>query len=69
SFGYEHYELSMKIANQRLLPAIEKHPQAIVVAPGTSCRAQITDAGHNVWHPIEIVAQALKDTSENLTRS
>ena len=59
SFGYEHYDLSMKIANQRLLPAIESKPEAIVVAPGTSCRAQISDAGHKVWHPIELIAQAL----------
>jgi FAD/FMN-containing dehydrogenase/Fe-S oxidoreductase len=59
SFGYEHYDLSMKIANQRLLPAIESNPDAIVAAPGTSCRAQILDAGHKVWHPIEIIAQAL----------
>lgn len=61
SFGYEHYDLSMKIANQRLLPAIEARPDAIVVAPGTSCRAQISDAGHKVWHPIEIIAEALKN--------
>jgi Fe-S oxidoreductase len=59
SFGYEHYDLSMKIANQRLLPAIEAQPEAVVVAPGTSCRAQISDAGHTVWHPVEVVAQAL----------
>jgi len=59
SFGYEHYDVSMKIANQRLLPAIESNPQAIVVAPGTSCRAQIHDAGHKVWHPVELIAQAL----------
>ena len=59
SFGYEHYDLSMKIANQRLLPAIEASPDAIVVAPGTSCRAQISDAGHKVWHPVEIIAGAL----------
>jgi FAD/FMN-containing dehydrogenase/Fe-S oxidoreductase len=59
SFGYEHYDLSMKIANQRLLPAIEANSEAIVVAPGTSCRAQISDAGHKVWHPIELIAEAL----------
>lgn len=60
SFGYEHYDISMKIANQRLLPAIESNLEAIVAAPGTSCRAQISDAGHKVWHPIEIIAQALE---------
>jgi FAD/FMN-containing dehydrogenase/Fe-S oxidoreductase len=59
SFGYEHYDLSLKIANQRLLPAIQAAPQALVVAPGTSCRTQISEAGHRVWHPIEMVASAL----------
>lgn len=60
SFGYEHYDLSLKIANQRLLPAIEAKPQALVAAPGTSCRTQISEAGHRVWHPVEIVANALQ---------
>jgi FAD/FMN-containing dehydrogenase/Fe-S oxidoreductase len=59
SFGYEHYDLSMKIANHRLLPAIEANPKAIIAASGASCRAQISDAGYKVWHPIEIVAEAL----------
>lgn len=60
SFGYEHYDLSMQIANQRLLPAIAANPDALVVAPGTSCRAQIHDAGYTVWHPVELLAQALQ---------
>jgi Fe-S oxidoreductase len=60
SFGYEHYELSMTIAKQRLLPAIEANPNALVAAPGTSCRTQISEAGYSVWHPIEIIEHALK---------
>ena len=60
SFGYEHYELSMKIANDRLLPAIRNHPEAIVAAPGGSCRIQIQDAGYAAQHPIETVLDALK---------
>jgi Fe-S oxidoreductase len=59
SFGYEHYDVSMTIANDRLLPAIEANPNAIVTAPGTSCRAQIHDSGHGVMHPVEVVAAAL----------
>jgi Fe-S oxidoreductase len=45
SFGYEaaHYEVSMQMAELRLLPAIRKQPDAIVVADGTSCRHQIHD--------------------------
>lgn len=42
SFGYEeeHYELSMKIANLKLFPFIEK-TKGQIVANGTSCRSQI----------------------------
>ncbi|WP_431047938.1 FAD-binding and (Fe-S)-binding domain-containing protein [Roseateles sp. L2-2] len=45
SFGYEagHYEVSMQMAEATLLPAVRKHPDAIVVADGTSCRHQIHD--------------------------
>jgi FAD/FMN-containing dehydrogenase/Fe-S oxidoreductase len=45
SFGYEadHHEVSMKMAEASLLPAIRKVPDAIVVADGTSCRHQIHD--------------------------
>ena len=61
SFGYEHYDLSMQIANQRLLPTVEANPDAIVAASGTSCRAQVSDAGYKVWHPIEVIAEAIRD--------
>jgi Fe-S oxidoreductase len=61
SFGYEHYELSMKVAQDRLLPAIEAAPSGtIITAPGTSCRAQIHDNGHPVLHPVEVVAAAIR---------
>jgi FAD/FMN-containing dehydrogenase/Fe-S oxidoreductase len=60
SFGYEHYDLSMKIANQRLLPTIANNPDALVAAPGTSCRTQIHDAGHQAAHPVQLMADALQ---------
>jgi FAD/FMN-containing dehydrogenase/Fe-S oxidoreductase len=42
SFGYEHYELSMKIGEQRLLPAVRAAQSgALIVADGFSCRSQI----------------------------
>ncbi len=59
SFGYEHYELSMKIAEDRLLPAIRENPAAAIAAPGASCRSQVNDAGFAARHPIEIVLSAL----------
>ncbi len=45
SFGYEaaHHDVSMQMAEASLLPAVRKHPDAIVVADGTSCRHQIAD--------------------------
>jgi Fe-S oxidoreductase len=43
SFGYEarHQDLSIRMAEAQLLPAIRQRPEAIVVADGTSCRSQI----------------------------
>ncbi len=63
SFGYEkeHYELSMKIGEMVLFPAIRKaSTNCIIAAPGTSCRHQIKDgAGKNAKHPVEILYEAL----------
>ncbi len=33
----------MQMAELSLLPAIRRHPDAIIVAAGTSCRHQIAD--------------------------
>ena len=61
-FGYEkgHYEVSMKMAERRLLPAVRESGGRVVVAPGTSCREQI-HAGSGRWalHPAEYLAQRL----------
>ena len=48
SFGYEagHYEVSMRMAETNLLPAVRNHPEAIIVADGTSCRQQIAHGAH-----------------------
>lgn len=47
AFGYaaDHYEISVKIANDRLLPAIQAAPGAVLIANGISCRDQIADLG------------------------
>lgn len=64
SFGYEkeHYELSMKIGEMILFPAVRKAPEgAVIVAPGTSCRHQIFEGtGKKALHPVEIMYRALK---------
>ena len=63
SFGYEveHYDLSLKIAEDRLLPAVRAAGQdTVIAAPGMSCRQQIRDAtGRRVLHPIQILHRAV----------
>ncbi|HEV3116152.1 MAG TPA: FAD-linked oxidase C-terminal domain-containing protein, partial [Gemmataceae bacterium] len=62
SFGFEreHYDISVAIANLALAPALAADPDAIVVAPGTSCRHQIKDVtGRRALHPLEVLEQAL----------
>lgn len=63
SFGYEkeHYELSMKVGELVLLPAVRNAADdTIIAAPGTSCRHQIKDgAGRKAQHPVEILYEAL----------
>lgn len=64
SFGYEkeHYELSMKVGELVLFPAVRQADnETIVVAPGTSCRHQIADGtGRKALHPVEVLYNALK---------
>lgn len=64
SFGYEaeHYDISMKIGELVLFPAIRKAMKDIIIAaPGTSCRHQIKDGtGRTALHPVEILWDALK---------
>lgn len=63
SFGYEaeHYDLSVKIAEDRLLPTLREAPKdAIVIADGTSCRHQIADlSDRRARHLVEVLAEAL----------
>jgi Fe-S oxidoreductase len=62
AFGYDadHYDISVKIANDRMLPAIESHPDAIVIANGTSCRHQIDDlAGRKAVHLAVALAELI----------
>ncbi|MDA3952606.1 MAG: FAD-binding protein [Bacteroidales bacterium] len=63
SFGYEkeHYEVSMKIGEMVLFPAVrEANMETLIAAPGTSCRHQIKDGtGRKALHPVEILYDAL----------
>ena len=63
AFGYEeeHYDISIKMAERRLAPAVRAaSSDTIVAAPGTSCRAQIKDTtGREAMHPAEVLFAAL----------
>jgi Fe-S oxidoreductase len=62
SFGYvdRRYDLSMAIGEERLFPAVRAAPDAVVCAPGTSCRHQIHDGtAREALHPVDLAARAL----------
>jgi FAD/FMN-containing dehydrogenase/Fe-S oxidoreductase len=62
SFGFEkeHYDISMAIGQRRLFPAVNQQPNAVVVAPGVSCRQQVEHAtGRKALHPAEALVLAL----------
>lgn len=65
SFGYEkeHFDLSMKVGELVLFPAVRKaDAKTVIVAPGTSCRHQIKDGtGRKAKHPVEVMFEALKE--------
>jgi Fe-S oxidoreductase len=63
SFGYEaeHYDVSIKMAELSLLPAIRNSSgDTLLVADGTSCRHQIADGtGRAAVHVARLLEQAL----------
>jgi FAD/FMN-containing dehydrogenase/Fe-S oxidoreductase len=63
SFGYEqeHYDLSMKVGEMVLFPAVRNASlETIIAAPGTSCRHQIKDGTERTaLHPVEVLYEAL----------
>jgi Fe-S oxidoreductase len=62
AFGHEkgHYDVSMKMAEMALLPAVRAAPDATIVAAGTSCRQQIAHGtGRVARHPMVVLAESL----------
>jgi Fe-S oxidoreductase len=63
AFGYEaeHFEVSMRMAERSLLPAVRSAPaDALIVADGTSCRHQIHDGtGRAAIHVARVLESAL----------
>jgi len=64
AFGYEveHLEISLKMGERRLLPAVrEAGADTLIVAAGASCRQQIKHGtGRDALHPAELLRQALR---------
>ena len=59
SFGYtrEHFDVSVAIANRKLLPAVRAMQAGdVLAAPGTSCRHQVADlSGVAAQHPAVLI--------------
>ncbi len=49
NFGVEvgHHDISLAVADQQLVPALDAHPDATVLADGFSCRFQLDHLGHS----------------------
>jgi len=63
SFGYEagHQEVSRRMAEAALLPAVRRRPEAIVLADGTSCRSQIAHGtGREAVHVARLLERLRK---------
>jgi Fe-S oxidoreductase/FAD/FMN-containing dehydrogenase len=66
SFGYEseHYDISLAMAEDRLLPAVRDSEGAALVTSGVSCRQQIEHGtGRRALHPAQLLHEALIGSS------
>jgi FAD/FMN-containing dehydrogenase/Fe-S oxidoreductase len=62
SFGHEkgHYDVSMKMGEAALFPAVRAARDCSIAAAGVSCRQQIVDGtGRVAHHPLALLAEAL----------
>ena len=62
SFGHEkgHYDVSMKMGEAALFPAVRAAGESSIAAAGVSCRQQIVDGtGRVAHHPLTLLAEAL----------
>ena len=72
SFGYEasHYDVSMRMAELSLLPAVRRAaPDTLIVTDGTSCRHQIADGtrggdARTPVHVARVLARALRPAGQ-----
>jgi FAD/FMN-containing dehydrogenase/Fe-S oxidoreductase len=74
TFGFDtsHYDVSMRMAELSLLPAVRAaSPDTLIVADGTSCRHQISDGtkgGRTALHAARVLERALQPASEEAAR-
>ena len=73
SFGFEaeHYELSLRIAGRRLVPAVKAAGNDVAIcAPGISCRQQVEHTtGRQAVHPAQLLWEALAASPDGQRRS
>ncbi len=65
SFGYEaeHHAVSMRMAEDALLPAVRAAPEAMILADGFSCRQQIkAGASREARHVVSLLRAALAES-------
>ncbi len=71
AFGFtaDHFDISQEIGELALFPALRDDPDAILLAPGTSCRHQVRDAlGREALHPIEFIRALLQSSDARATK-
>jgi FAD/FMN-containing dehydrogenase/Fe-S oxidoreductase len=68
AFGFErdHYDVSMKVGEQALLPAVRRAPtDMLIVADGFSCRTQIAQAtDRRALHLADLLEMAVRDGAD-----
>ena len=66
-FGFEaeHYDISIRVGQRVLLPAVRSaSPETLVIADGFSCREQIAQAaGREALHVAEVLEMAMRQDS------
>jgi Fe-S oxidoreductase len=77
AFGFDaaHYDVSMRMAELSLLPAVRKaEAGTLIVADGTSCRHQIADGTREsgpreAVHVVRVLARALESPLSGVDRA
>ena len=68
AFGFErdHYEVSVKVGEHRLLPRVRAAGEGtLLIADGFSCRTQVEDlTGRTAIHTAEVIRMALEEGAD-----